>query len=157
MYDPDRAQPSGVRMGGTAWDAFGGVCGHMHVPENTHRDPGDIPIDLIIDIAKGDTMAITEAQVTAACVKALKTNIAKNDNGASPDELTLSVADFIQMGDRKIDALTESMKAVVLSLAEVGAMIRALPFDASAIDAAFTDATERIVARLGTLHLTEGQ
>lgn len=28
------------RMTYAAWDSFNGVCGHQHVPENTHWDPG---------------------------------------------------------------------------------------------------------------------
>lgn len=30
------------RMTPSEWKAFSGVCGHQHVPENTHGDPGDL-------------------------------------------------------------------------------------------------------------------
>jgi hypothetical protein len=32
----------GVRLSGPAWVALKGHCGHMHVPENSHVDPGAI-------------------------------------------------------------------------------------------------------------------
>ncbi len=35
---------SPARMTGPTWDDFNGWCGHQHVPENTHGDPGDIDI-----------------------------------------------------------------------------------------------------------------
>ena len=33
---------NGVRMSNAEWLEASGVCGHMHVPENTHGDPGDM-------------------------------------------------------------------------------------------------------------------
>lgn len=30
------------RMGRPQWEAFNGICGHQHVPENTHWDPGKL-------------------------------------------------------------------------------------------------------------------
>lgn len=42
-------KPSGpsntVRMSGSAWEDFTGWCGHQHVPENVHGDPGAFPWD----------------------------------------------------------------------------------------------------------------
>jgi hypothetical protein len=40
-----------VRMTFAQWRNFVGVCGHQHVPENSHGDPGDIDIDAIIAAA----------------------------------------------------------------------------------------------------------
>lgn len=36
------------RMTPTAWSVFDGWCGHQHVPENQHWDPGRIPIDKLL-------------------------------------------------------------------------------------------------------------
>lgn len=33
---------SGSRMSGSVWRSFSGICGHRHVPENDHTDPGDL-------------------------------------------------------------------------------------------------------------------
>jgi len=34
------ANAPGFRMTMSAWEAFDGVCGHQHIPENYHWDPG---------------------------------------------------------------------------------------------------------------------
>ena len=42
-----------ARMTGREWLDFRGVCGHLHVPENTHQDPGDFPAVELIEEARG--------------------------------------------------------------------------------------------------------
>lgn len=37
-----QANTPGFRMTHEEWDAYDGVCGHQHVPENVHWDPGGI-------------------------------------------------------------------------------------------------------------------
>jgi hypothetical protein len=39
---------SPIRMGRQDWEQFGGICGHQHVPENDHWDPGRIPLARIL-------------------------------------------------------------------------------------------------------------
>lgn len=46
---------NGVRLTGTEWGEFYGICGHQHVPENLHGDPGNIDIDYLI--AKATSLA----------------------------------------------------------------------------------------------------
>lgn len=36
------------RMGKNAWKSWDGWCGHQHVPENTHWDPGACPITALL-------------------------------------------------------------------------------------------------------------
>ncbi|MBZ6205540.1 hypothetical protein KVH31_03325 [Streptomyces olivaceus] len=45
---------SGVRMSNSAWNNFHGHCGHQHVPENDHGDPGAFPMTAILARAKGE-------------------------------------------------------------------------------------------------------
>jgi hypothetical protein len=45
---------SPARMSGAEWSRFTGVCGHQHVPENVHGDPGRFPIDALM--AKVDAL-----------------------------------------------------------------------------------------------------
>lgn len=40
-----------VRMGAAEWDDFAGWCGHQHVPENSHTDPGAIDIAYLLGAA----------------------------------------------------------------------------------------------------------
>jgi hypothetical protein len=39
-------------MSGKAWNAFKGVCGHSHVPENLHGDPGALDFANLIEYAR---------------------------------------------------------------------------------------------------------
>lgn len=43
-YPASYGLTNGVRMSNANWTAFNGWCGHQHVPENDHGDPGAIPI-----------------------------------------------------------------------------------------------------------------
>jgi hypothetical protein len=43
---------SGVRMSAGEWNGFTGHCGHLHVPENLHGDPGAMPMAAILATAK---------------------------------------------------------------------------------------------------------
>ncbi|MFE6993383.1 N-acetylmuramoyl-L-alanine amidase, partial [Streptomyces pharetrae] len=66
-YPSSYANGGGQRMTGAQWGAFKGVCGHMHVPENDHGDPGALPFTKLIALAKGgapveeDDVALTDA------------------------------------------------------------------------------------------------
>lgn len=40
-----------TRMTGAEWNAFKGHCGHQHVPENDHGDPGAFPINAVLAAA----------------------------------------------------------------------------------------------------------
>jgi hypothetical protein len=46
---------NGVRMSAAEWNAYNGHCGHQHVPENDHGDPGAFPMAAILTAAKGGT------------------------------------------------------------------------------------------------------
>lgn len=53
------------RMAPADWDAFDGVCGHQHVPENDHWDPGRFPYErmlALIDPQETMFMYLTEAE-----------------------------------------------------------------------------------------------
>lgn len=56
------------------WNAFAGVCGHLHVPENTHGDPGALDFTRLLALAKGTTEEDdmpTAAEVAAEVAKTL--------------------------------------------------------------------------------------
>lgn len=49
-YPPENGHRLGSepwRMSHAEWRVFNGICGHMHVPENVHGDPGKIDINYI--------------------------------------------------------------------------------------------------------------
>jgi hypothetical protein len=43
---------SSVRMTFDKWEGYRGHCGHQHVPENDHGDPGLFPMGMILDMAR---------------------------------------------------------------------------------------------------------
>lgn len=115
------AQPRGVRLSQVEWNAYRGVLGHMHVPGNTHRDPGDLPIRRILGLAKGST-GVSKQDV----VDGLGVNVARNRNGKTPTVKTVSVADWIEMGDQKLDDLLALSRAQKKSLDAMSAALVAL-------------------------------
>lgn len=88
-YGPDSRRPgispasygaSPARMSFTAWNSFKGVCGHQHVPENDHGDPGSLPFAKLIALAKGENVpeendvALTDAEIKKVATE-LKTQL----------------------------------------------------------------------------------
>ncbi|MDX3525065.1 peptidoglycan-binding domain-containing protein [Streptomyces sp. ID05-39B] len=51
-YPTSYGSRSGQRMSFAEWEAFKGICGHQHVPENDHGDPGNFPIKRLIELVK---------------------------------------------------------------------------------------------------------
>ncbi|WP_329214774.1 hypothetical protein OG352_05130 [Streptomyces sp. NBC_01485] len=51
---PSSYGATSARMTPADWVGFEGVCGHMHVPENAHGDPGSIDFDRLLELATGD-------------------------------------------------------------------------------------------------------
>lgn len=45
-----------VRMTFDEWQVFEGCCGHMHVPENDHGDPGALDVTRLQPLPKDETM-----------------------------------------------------------------------------------------------------
>ncbi|MFJ4692853.1 peptidoglycan-binding protein [Streptomyces sp. NPDC088766] len=51
-YPSSYSNGAGQRMTSAQWSSFKGVCGHMHVPENDHGDPGAIDFDELLALAR---------------------------------------------------------------------------------------------------------
>ncbi|MFC8640138.1 peptidoglycan-binding protein [[Kitasatospora] papulosa] len=49
---PSSYGATSARMSFAEWNAFRGICGHLHAPENSHGDPGNIPFTKILAKAK---------------------------------------------------------------------------------------------------------
>lgn len=84
---PSSYGTSRVRMSASAWLSFAGVCGHQHVPENLHGDPGNIAITHVLALAgstsQEDDMPLSPADIdavaTATASKILGYRITRND------------------------------------------------------------------------------
>ncbi|WP_179165579.1 hypothetical protein [Streptomyces sp. M41(2017)] len=57
---------NGVRMSPSKWTAFTGHCGHQHVPENDHGDPGQFPMAAILAAVSGGTTPAQEDDMPTA-------------------------------------------------------------------------------------------
>ncbi|MEU6230479.1 peptidoglycan-binding protein [Streptomyces sp. NPDC047042] len=53
-YPTSYGTAGGQRLSFTEWADFKGVCGHMHVPENDHGDPGAIDFATLVKYAKAE-------------------------------------------------------------------------------------------------------
>lgn len=51
-YPDSYGSKNGQRMSFAQWRRFYGWCGHQHVPENAHGDPGDLDIEHILAKAR---------------------------------------------------------------------------------------------------------
>ena len=49
---PESYGPGGQRFSAEEWRAFQGWCGHQHVPENVHGDPGAFPFAKLVNLAE---------------------------------------------------------------------------------------------------------
>ncbi|MFF3848057.1 hypothetical protein [Streptomyces sp. NPDC002328] len=67
-----------ARMTFTEWRSFTGWCGHQHVPENDHGDPGNLNFAQVLAIAKGQTnteeddVALSDADRKAVAAETVK-------------------------------------------------------------------------------------
>ncbi|MFJ4925256.1 hypothetical protein [Streptomyces sp. NPDC088736] len=57
---------NGVRMSAAKWESYNGHCGHQHVPENDHGDPGAFPMAAILTAAKGGAVPSQEDDMPTA-------------------------------------------------------------------------------------------
>jgi hypothetical protein len=63
-YPTSYANGGGQRMSFDAWDKFKGICGHQHVPENVHGDPGAIDFARLVGFAKELVAPVNEPAPT---------------------------------------------------------------------------------------------
>lgn len=72
-YPSSYGNKSGQRLSGQEWLSFHGIVGHQHVPENTHGDPGNFPIDKLMKFMGGSVVkAPVKAPAKAPAKPAVK-------------------------------------------------------------------------------------
>jgi hypothetical protein len=108
---------SPVRMTSAQWEGFKGHCGHQHVPENDHGDPGAFPIAAILSAAKGtdNTGDTTVANPTAKEVWLYK----------GQDE-TSDVYAYVRNTKRVADDIDDRVAALTLLAAQQQTTLNAL-------------------------------
>ncbi len=71
--EPSRWRPSGgygvnapQRFSDKEWERFNGICGHQHVPHNSHWDPGGFDIEGFVGLVKGNVPRSSKRPETVA-------------------------------------------------------------------------------------------
>ncbi|WP_185909174.1 N-acetylmuramoyl-L-alanine amidase [Streptomyces sp. WAC01280] len=130
MAYPASYGDSRVRMSFSEWTSFKGWCGHQHVPENDHGDPGALPFARILAVAKGDATPSEEDDMTpeerklltdtAAAVKRIEAKLAV----APWTYKQPGLADKRDMNQvvRDIDKSVKSLSAVGQTPAQIAAL-----------------------------------
>jgi hypothetical protein len=156
-YPNSYANGGGQRMTGAQWTAFKGVCGHQHVPENDHGDPGALDFARVIQLAKADPeeepMAITDADAEKIATAVLKKdNVVRNAAG-TPDNEFVTPATVLyrtEVVTRRIEAKLAAQDATIGELVKTVGSLAAdtAAFDPDALVARITAAIENV-----TIHL----
>ncbi|MGW5633956.1 hypothetical protein [Streptomyces sp. NPDC003832] len=153
---------SPARMSFAEWGAFKGWCGHQHVPENDHGDPGSMNFARVIQLAKGDStqeddVALSDADKTWI-TNAIKTNsftgVWKTDGIPAPSDAKdattnktwqgLSVLHDIHARVRALTVAEAGQSAAIAKLAQlIGADI-----DTAAVVAAVQQAIADAVVKV---------
>lgn len=134
-YGPDSRRPgvspaaygaSPARMTGAQWTAFRGVCGHSHVPENDHGDPGLFPITKLLAMAAGtytpeaDMTAVdlTDSAI-AAVVKAAWDHKEDSPTAAPGTDAGRRMGTFLRYSDANT-ALLKALGEEILTAVQTG-------------------------------------
>ena len=130
--------------------------GELWSNANGKECPGPVRIrqlkSEIIPALTEEDMPLTDAdldKVEARVITALRKNIAFNRNGPTPDVQTISVADFLEMGDQKLDDIRSAVNTILPRDDEILVVLRTVADAVSRIptnDAAVTEATAQILS-----------
>ncbi|MFM9542334.1 hypothetical protein [Streptomyces turgidiscabies] len=103
---------SPARMSQGEWQAFRGWCGHQHVPENDHGDPGSMDFARVIALAKGATPEEDDMPTAAEIAEAVFKKFASG-GGVLENSDVDRIADAVAakpavMSDAQVQALAAS-------------------------------------------------
>lgn len=94
------------RFSGAEWMAFTGICGHQHVPENSHGDPGDLPVARLRNLMEEDFMS---PELSTQLQKLMSITEATN---AAMGRIEVTVADPTGGLVHQIEALRQQVAAL---------------------------------------------
>lgn len=126
---------SPARMSFSSWTAFKGICGHQHVPENDHGDPGSLPFAKLIALAKGDTIPeeddvpLTDAEVDKIARRVLTLDGVIANPVADPNNPHIALASAarnIEIVARRTEAAVKALPAVELTDVQIATLASAV-------------------------------
>jgi len=80
------------RFTGQEWMDFTGICGHQHVPENDHGDPGDLPVDRLRNHMEEEVMSpelTSQLQLLLATTQATNAALARVETSVRDENFGL--------------------------------------------------------------------
>ncbi len=112
---PDSYGNNDSRMTGSEWNAFKGVCGHQHVPENDHGDPGSLDFASVIKFAK-EIVAPVDDKPTTPTTPAKTHTVEKDDTLYSiSQKYDVTVENLKKWNNLKSDEIHPGDKLVLSS------------------------------------------
>lgn len=127
---------SPARMSQSAWRSFKGWCGHQHVPENDHGDPGNLNFARVIQLAKGETSSEEEDPMAGMTKQDIYDAVWRTDAVTAPDTAA----------DRKTNKTWEPQSY----LKDIGNRVRALTVTVAAQSAAIGALAEKVGSGVDT-------
>lgn len=144
---PSSYGSNGVRMSGAKWNSYRGHCGHQHVPENDHGDPGALPMAAILARAKGATPThppTTEDDMDPIDVWAYKGKTRRAADGGGKE--TRDAYEYLRGTNAAVKTLTAQVGALAST---VGRLAEGGGLDAAEIQAAAEAGAQAALAQLG--------
>jgi len=86
-YPASYANKQGQRFSFAEWNAFNGICGHQHVPENVHGDPGAFPIAKLLKFLGASGASVTKPASSIPSLPKPKTVWGRGDTGTKVREI----------------------------------------------------------------------
>ncbi|MGW6745427.1 peptidoglycan-binding domain-containing protein [Streptomyces sp. NPDC055025] len=98
-YPKSSGSSGGQRLSAKAWQGYYGWLGHQHIPENSHGDPGNFPIDKVLAYAKGVTppKPPTPSKPTSSIVAKPTSSIVALASGVKPGARHKQVKELQQL------------------------------------------------------------
>ncbi len=126
---------SPARMRQAQWRSFTGWCGHQHVPENDHGDPGSMDFARVIQIAKGEPKE-EDMPLTKADVKTIWTtdDVIGVPADWSPGNASWTAASLLIDSGKRLRALQKESAAQNATIAELAKTVAQLAANTQAID-----------------------
>ncbi|MCX5335486.1 hypothetical protein [Streptomyces sp. NBC_00140] len=137
---PSSYGATSARMTTAEWTAFTGICGHLHVVENDHGDPGAIDFPKLIALTKGSTVpeeddvALTDADIEKIARKVLTLDgVIVNATGdpANTHIALASAARNIETVVRRTEKAVAALPAVELTDTQIATLASAVAGNAA--------------------------
>ncbi len=152
-YPKSYGSAGGQRFTNAEWNAFRGICGHQHVAENSHGDPGALDFARLLAMAKGEDDVALDAADKTWITNTLKSllfdeTIGKDavnapvENESNP---TWQAASYLRNTYNDIQAIKVDLAAVLAQARANGAALTSLAAALASLD---TDEIAALVAAL---------